>query len=214
MLFPDICAGYKVSIGKLFGGLEESQLRLMMSTMADQRRYCRYDNDDSYAGVFWSASAANSYDYSNLQQQQHHPQPMQQQQQQQVYVPHANVGDALNHQVPLSPPCSRSVSCSPDEDSFGGGCDASRKSQYSAHARLVYPASHYPGSGAFSAHDSKRHHDPYIKPDPDRKDRAADMNAQQQQRYQRFGGNQNNNGTDTGSAKVAKLALRAYRDWI
>lgn len=117
--------------------------------MADHRRY-RYEADgESYNG-FWNTPSAipqNSYEQSYPQHQhQYYP-----------AVSSGSHNEISNHYnnhpaIPLSPPSSRPVSVSPDENSMAGG----------GHLMPLY------STGRPSFHSS-----PYaagIKPDPDHED--------------------------------------------
>ena len=122
--------------------------------MADHRRY-RYDADgETYSSGFWNTPSAipqhGNYEQSYPQHHQHQ------------YYPAVSSGSAHNEisnhynnhpAIPLSPPSSRPVSVSPDENSIAGA---------GGHLMPLY------STGRPSFHSS-----PYaagIKPDPDHED--------------------------------------------
>ena len=112
--------------------------------MSDARhRYHRYtaddSADDSYVN-FWNPAAGINYEahYNAMIQQPQNPQPY--------------GADVMSHPVPLSPPSSRPVSCSPVGD---GSADSTTKLQplYSSNPHGRYPF--------------------HVKADPDRHGRSS-----------------------------------------
>lgn len=117
--------------------------------MSDHRRY-RYDTDGESYGGFWntpSAAVPQSHGYDQNYGQHPHQ-----------YYPTASsdVSDHYNHPaIPLSPPSSRPVSVSPDENSLAA-------SGPGAHLMPLY------STGRPSFHSLS--YTNTIKPDPDRQD--------------------------------------------
>lgn len=131
--------------------------------MADHRRY-RYETEaETYSAAgFWNSASANQpqigYPHQNYTQQQ----PAQYYQVAATDSHHHQQTDPYhNHQViPLSPPSSRPVSVSPDENSLAVSSDGS------GHLMPLYPT----GRPSFHNQSQSYANNNAIKPDPDCED--------------------------------------------